>query len=80
MEVTYTVRSGSFVASKPNPWGQTELGNTGVLANFDLSTDGRRVVALVPVAKPENDSSRNHATFILNFGDLVRRQMEPRAR
>lgn len=80
MEATYTMRSGSFVASKPSPWGHTELGNTGVLANFDLAPDGRRVVALVPVRKSENDSTRNHATFIVNFENQVRRQLEPSAK
>jgi eukaryotic-like serine/threonine-protein kinase len=78
MELTYTVRSGSFVAGKPRPWGRTELGNTGVLANFDVAPDGR-VVALMPAAKSENDAIRNHATFILNFADLVRRRLEPAA-
>ena len=76
MKVSYTARAGSFVASKPTSWGQTELGNTGVLANFDVSRDGRRVVALIPAVKSDNATTRNHAMFILNFADLVRRQIE----
>ena len=72
MEVTYTVRGGSFVASKPSPWGRRELGSAGVLANFDVSPDGRRVVALMA---SEKETIRTRATFILNFADLVRRQV-----
>jgi eukaryotic-like serine/threonine-protein kinase len=74
MQVSYTVRGGSFVASRPTAWGRTQLGNTGVLANFDVSPDGRRVVALMPDAQTKNETGRNHVTFILNFADLVRRQ------
>jgi serine/threonine-protein kinase len=77
MQLTYTVRDGSFVASKPIPWGRTALGNAGVLANFDVASDGRHIVALMPTPASESQTVRDHAMFILNFPELVRRQLEP---
>jgi hypothetical protein len=47
-----------------------------VLANFDVSADGRRVAALMPAGRAENGAPRGHATFILNFVDLARRQVD----
>ena len=52
-----------------------QLGDTGVLSNFDLDADGRRVVALVPAARPEEQQSLNHVTVALNFSDDVRRRV-----
>jgi Tol biopolymer transport system component len=75
MAITYTVVSGSFVAGKPRAWSRSAIADTGVLANFDVSSDGRRIVALLPAAKPGDDQTQNHATFILNFFDAVRRQV-----
>jgi serine/threonine-protein kinase len=72
MAVRYTVRDGVFVASAPREWLHDRLGDTGVLPNFDASPDGR-IAALMPSAAVEPELS-NHATFILNFLELVRRQ------
>jgi len=76
MVLPYTVRGDTFVAGRPKAWSPAPLGDTGVLANFDVSADGRRVAALMPAGRAENEARRGHATFILNFGDLVRRQVE----
>jgi hypothetical protein len=43
-----------------------------VLPNFDFAPDGKRVIALLPA--PESQESENHATFVLNFVDEVRRR------
>lgn len=48
------------------------LAETGVLHNFDLASDGRRVLALLPAR--EDQQTENHATFVLNFFDEVRRR------
>jgi hypothetical protein len=52
-------------------------GPTGVLPNFDLSPDGERILALMPGAKPQEQQTQIHVTFILNFSDEVRRRMHP---
>jgi len=72
MAVRYEVRERRFVAGVPREWVHIRLGDTGVLANFDAAPDGR-IAALVPPTVA-GDESANHATFILNFLEMVRRQ------
>jgi serine/threonine-protein kinase len=72
MVAHYEVRNGHFVAGVPREWVHLRLGDTGVLANFDAAPDGR-IAALMPPSVP-SDESANHATFILNFLEMVRRQ------
>lgn len=80
MATSYTVMNGSFVAGKARAWSRGAIADTGVLANFDVSSDGRRIVALLPAAKPGDDQTQNHATFILNFFDALRRQVSSAAK
>jgi eukaryotic-like serine/threonine-protein kinase len=68
----YRVEAGRFVPNTPHAWSTQSLGDTGVLSNFDLSSDGQRVAALVPAVRPEDQQSLNHVTFMLNFADDVR--------
>lgn len=49
--------------------------DTGVLANLDLTSDGRRFALLIPTATTENQQSENHATFMLNFPSEVQRRL-----
>ena len=53
-------------------WTSVRLADTAVLPNFDLAPDGKRVIALLPA--PESLESENHATFVLDFVDEVRRR------
>jgi hypothetical protein len=76
--VHYDVSDGRFVASAPREWLHARLGDTGVLANFDGSTDGR-IAALMPPTRAD-DELPNHATFILNLLEMVRRQDATSAR
>jgi eukaryotic-like serine/threonine-protein kinase len=64
----------------PREWSRGRLADTGVLANFDLFPGGRRVVALLSAAQPGGDQTPDHATFILNFFEMVRRQTTPPAK
>jgi serine/threonine-protein kinase len=75
MVSTYSVKDGTFVVDKPRPWASAQLGETGVLSNFDVDTDGSRALGLMPAAKPEDQQSANHVTVILNFSDEVRRRV-----
>jgi len=75
MVATYTAKDGSFLVDKPQPWTSVQLGDTGVLSNFDLQPDGTRVVGLMPAARAEDQQSPNHVTVALNFSDEVRRRV-----
>jgi serine/threonine-protein kinase len=72
MVATYSTKGGVFRADQPRPWTPTRLADTGVMANFDLAPNGGQVVALLPVR--EGEQTENHATFLLNFFDEVRRR------
>lgn len=74
MVATYDVKGTSFVVRAVRPWSDRRLADTNVLANFDLSADGRRILALIPAARPEDQQTANHVTFMLNFFDEVRRR------
>ena len=75
MVATYTTKGGSFAAGSQRQWSQSRLADTGVLSNFDLSSDGRRILALMPAIRPEDQQTENHVTFMLNFFDEVRRRV-----
>jgi serine/threonine-protein kinase len=78
MVVTYTRSADTFVPSAPRPWSQHPLADTGVLPNFDIAPDGERVLALMPVARPEEQQSVNHVTFMLNVFEGIRNRMNAR--
>jgi hypothetical protein len=76
MVATYTIHGGAFVAEEPRPWWPGQLADTGVLSNFDLDLEGRRVLALLPATRLEGRQSPNHVTVTLNFSDEVRRRTD----
>jgi eukaryotic-like serine/threonine-protein kinase len=78
MVVTYTSRGDTFVSTPPRPWAPQPLADTGVLPNFDVAPDGERVLALMPVARPEEQQSVNHVTFMLNVSEEIRTRMNAR--
>jgi len=72
MVAPYTAKGDSFIADKPRPWSDKQLADVpaaGIL-NFDLTPDGKRVAALIPVETPQS-----HVIFLLNFGDELQRKM-----
>lgn len=75
MVAEYAVTDGWFVVSKSKVWSDQRLGDTGVLPNFDLSPNGKHILALMPAAKPQDQQAPNHVTFVLNFIGEVRRQV-----
>jgi eukaryotic-like serine/threonine-protein kinase len=75
MVAGYTTKGGSFAVGSLRQWSQSRLADTGVLSNFDLSPDGRRIVALMPAVRSEDQQTENHVTFMLNFPDDVRRRL-----
>jgi hypothetical protein len=49
------------------------IGDTGVLANADVTRGAASVVALMP-APSRDEQSPNHVTLLLNFFDELRRR------
>lgn len=73
MVVGYQVKNGTFVAGEPKEWTPERLGDTGVVANFDVHGD--RILGLVPASRDEAARARTHATVIPGFVDQVRRRL-----
>jgi serine/threonine-protein kinase len=74
MVASYTIDGGSFVAGTPRPWAPTQVLRDGVLQNFDVTPDGKRVVSYPRPTETRPEGSL-HATFLLNFFDEVRRRI-----
>jgi eukaryotic-like serine/threonine-protein kinase len=76
MAAAYTVKGDSFVAEKARLWtgkASADMGQAGT--NFDVSLDGNRLAALMPVERPEDQKAQNHVIFLLNFFDELRRRV-----
>jgi serine/threonine-protein kinase len=76
MAATYAVEQGEFVPAAPRPWSTMRLGDTGVIANFDVGTDGRSIAALVPAS--DEPAPRNLITFVTNIFDEIERRAAAR--
>jgi serine/threonine-protein kinase len=74
MVAAYTLNGDSFNADQPHAWSERRIASHGTLKNFDVSPDGKRVVALMPAEGPEGERSQNHVTILLNFYDELRRR------
>jgi WD40 repeat protein len=78
MVANYTVKGGSFIASKPRQWSTVQVRDVGSL-NMTLHPDGKRfVIVPVPVKAADEKGANLHATFLLNFTDELRRRMPKR--
>lgn len=79
MAANYRVNRDSISVQEPRLWVPLQLADTGVVSNFDAARDGKSVLALLPVASPDEPQAKNHVTFFLNFFDeLERRSPQPR--
>jgi Tol biopolymer transport system component len=69
MAVSYTAKGDTFVADKPRVWlakfTQTE---------FDVSPDGKRLVAIVPTQSSAPPQLEHEVVFLQNFFDELRRR------
>lgn len=61
-----------FTAGAPKPWSNLRLADTGVLANFDLASDGR-LLALLPNTLEAEPAEALSVSF--NFSDELRRRL-----
>jgi len=74
MAVSYTVKSDTFAAGKPRVWTETRLRNIGILSNYDLAPDGKRLAAFV-ADDAKDEKPLTQLTFLLNFSDELRRRV-----
>jgi hypothetical protein len=60
------------------PWSDRDAqrlgGAANAVKNVDLASDGKRIVALMPVETAEAQKTQSHVTFLENFFDDVRRK------
>jgi serine/threonine-protein kinase len=75
MIVPYSEKNGAFVPGKPREWTGTRLADTGVINNFDVDSDGTRVLGLLPADSDADRHNRNSIIVVLNFFEEVRRKV-----
>src|SRR5262249_41926221 len=75
MAASYTVKGDSFVAEKPRIWSSKALANVGLLRNYDVASDGKRIAALMPPENQEGQGAQHHVIFLLNFFDYLRQRI-----
>ena len=68
MVAGYRVTSGSFTADTPRLWLNRTLTEGPLLSRrFDVSPDGRRLAAILPVDDPTQPGPHNHVVYIDNL-------------
>ncbi|MSV27693.1 MAG: serine/threonine protein kinase [Bryobacterales bacterium] len=72
MVVDYSVSGETFSAGKPRRWSETPIHLAGGSINYDVSPDGKRVLAF-PAGEPDKGNVR--ATVLINFFDEVKRRV-----
>ena len=75
MVSSYTMKGDSFIADKPRLWSEKKIANMGLLANYDLAPDGKRIAALMPVETAEGQKAQSQVTFLMSFSDELRRKV-----
>jgi Tol biopolymer transport system component len=76
MVATYAVKADSFIPDKPIAWSDKRPTNVvGMSSNYDPAPDGKRIAAVMPAETSEGQATQNHVTFLLNFGDELRRKV-----
>ena len=82
--VVYSVEGDAFSSSKPRLWTDKLIGTTagsipfgGGRPPFDLTPDGRRIIAWEPQEQPKDPKANLHVTVLLNWSDELRRRLPP---
>jgi eukaryotic-like serine/threonine-protein kinase len=71
----YSVRGESFLAGKPRIWWDKPIYAPTSDENFDISSDGRRIAAMVSQQSPGDADRAVHAAFVVNFFEELRRKV-----
>lgn len=69
-----------FIAESHQAWPSEPLADTGVLPNFDLTPDGRHVVALMPASPLSDRQAPNHVTVVMNVFEEMQQRHSSRER
>jgi serine/threonine-protein kinase len=93
MVVDYSVEGDSFNVLKSRPWTDKQIltipgnaprgtldlrqGPNGIIRLFDLTPDGRRIIAWEPQEEPKEAKVDLHVTMLLNWFDELRRRLPP---
>jgi serine/threonine-protein kinase len=93
MVVDYSVEGDSFNVLKSRPWTDKQIltipgnaprgtldlreGANGILCLFDLTPDGRRIIAWEPEEQTKEPKVNLHVTMLLNWFDELRRRLPP---
>ena len=96
MVVDYSVEGDFFHVLKSRPWTDKQIlttpgnaprgtldlrqGPNGISRLFDLTPDGRRIIAWVPEEQPKEAKVDLHVTMLLNWFDELRRRLPPSGR
>ncbi len=75
MVASYSAHGDTFEPGKPRVWSDTVIGTTQFGRDFALFPNGKRVV-IIPQREPPATGTL-HLTFVLNFGDELRRRFTP---
>jgi hypothetical protein len=93
MVVDYSVEGDFFHVLKSRPWTDKQVlttpgnaprgtldlrqGPNGISRLFDLTPDGRRIIAWVPEEQPKEAKADLHVTMLQNWFDELRRRLPP---
>ena len=72
MAARYTVKGDTFSAEKPRVWTETRLRSSLGIPAYDVAPDGKRLAGIV--ANEDDGKLPASLTFLLNFGDELRRK------
>ena len=85
MVVDYTMEGDSFHNSKPRLWTDKQIGKPSGRSmpfgagrlGFDLTPDGKRIIAWEPEEQPKEPKANLHVTMLQNWFDELRRRLPP---
>ena len=75
MVANYSVKGDSFEVEKPQVWSSTRVAQQTAVRHWDLASDGKRIIALMPANGPGTETLPDHVTFLENFFDELRRKV-----
>lgn len=73
----YEANGDSFTVGKPQLWNETAVAPLMMTlegGNFDISRDGKRVLALIAPDSPQEHQNA-HVTILVNFFDELKRRL-----
>ena len=79
MVVPYSIKGDTFEANRARVW-LTNYGGLASSGGFDLSPDGKRLVAVMPVEAAGSPKTDHEVVFVEHFFDELRRKATANAK